>query len=111
MSSRKHSGAANFGGRLPPDVVGGLASKQPRSLRIDPETSARAEIRPLYFTTRTSSPKFSSRTHKDANTTRVDARQDAAHRDTSRHRRAIASRGSRDKGSPLQIRSSQGSLA
>ena len=108
MSSRKHSGAANFGGRLPPDVGRRFALKQSRRLRIDPETCTRAETRPLDFTTRTSSQSFA---HKDANTTRVDALQDAAHRDTSRQRRALASRGRQDKGSPLVKRSSLGSLA
>ena len=64
-----------------------------RRLRIDPETYTRAETRPLDLTTRTSSQSF-ARIPQDANTTRVDALQDAAHRDTSRQRRAIASRGS-----------------
>ena len=65
MSSRKHSGAANFGGRLPPDVGRRPRGKQPSRLRTDPETCARAEPRPLIFSTRTSSQKFGSHTHKE----------------------------------------------
>ena len=90
---------------------GGLARKQPRCLRSDPEAYPRAEMRPLDFTTRTSSQSFGSRTHKDVNLTAAGRVADAAHRVTSRHRRESLAAAAGREGSPLVKRSSQGSLA
>ena len=56
--------------------------------------------RPPDFTTRTSCQSF-ARAHKETRIPHAaDALQDAAHRATSRRRRAIASRGSRTRGQP-----------
>ena len=79
----------------------GFARKQPRRLRIGPEEYGRTEKGPLDFTTRTSSQSFAfARAHKEPQSHAADALQDAAHRDTSRHRRANKSRGSRTQGQP-----------
>ena len=75
-----------------------------RRLRIDPETYTRAERRPLDFTTRTTSQSF-ARAHKTPTLpTRYELYRTQRTYDTSRRRRAIASRGSRTQGSPLQIK-------
>ena len=102
ISPRKHSGAANFGmsapaGRAPASRV----SSRSVSLLIRRRVLEPKNVRWILQPARP--PKVllaPTKTPRDANTTRRDALQDAAHRDTSRQRRAIASRGSRTRGQP-----------
>ena len=101
LSSRKHSGAANFW-RMSADCRTALAS---RVSNPDVSASIRRRMseqkqRPTDFATRTTSPMFCSRPQRDAHPHAADPLQDAAHRATSRRRRAIASRGSRTRRQP-----------
>ena len=99
-----------------PAAAGGRAAGKSQALRIDPEACAlRRNAIQVQIQQNPCELMFSflARSHKDANTTRVDALQDAAHRDTSRQRRAIASRGSRTQRQPpsKKIEPGQPSLA
>ena len=99
---RKHSGAANFGGCL--RTAGhsvGPARKQPRRLRIDPETYVRAETASDGLCNPHDLPNVLLAPTKRRPSTRRRRAAGRSDRATSRQHRAVASRGSRTRGQPL----------